>query len=314
MIIVKIEAFFGAYRRFGKEKLMAGNYKGKYEIVTADDNLPGKVLLYSKPGKECYTNKHWHKNLEIDYIVRGRMWTNLSGEDRDLYDGDYIFVNSEAVHQTCGKEPDEPVKYLVVLFSYSYIKSYFEDFDQYRFDVNQSEQARARIRDLLKAIVFEVENPSEFSRLKISLAMNQIMLNLFTKCRQKREINPAAAANDDSPEYITKAIDFIRENYRERISLEDISSFVGLTPTYFSRYFKATTHKTFKSYLNMVRLENTLVDIQQNGMSETRASLENGFPSVKAFIAVFKSVYGCAPSEYVKQYQEEPPISEIQKL
>ncbi len=293
---------------------MAANYKGKYEIITADDNLPGKVLLYEKPGKECFTNKHWHKNPEIDYIVKGRMWTNLSGKDKDLYDGDYIFVNSEEVHQTCGKTPDEPVKYLVVLFSYSYIKSYFPDFEQYSFDVDMNEQARARIRELLKAIVFEAENAGEFSRLKIALAMNQILVYLFTKCRTKREIDATAVTTDDEPEYITKAIDFIKENYRERISLEDISSFVGLTPTYFSRYFKATTQKTFKSYLNLVRLENTLVDIQQNGMSETRASLENGFPSVKAFISVFKSVYGCAPSEYVKQYQEEPPISEIQKL
>ena len=292
---------------------MAANYKGRYEIITADDNLPGKVTLYSKPGKECFTNKHWHKNLEIDYIIRGRMWTNLCGVDRDLYDGDYILINSESVHQTCGKEPDEPVKYLVVLFSYSYIKSYFPDFEKYEFDVNVNEQARARIRDLLKAIVFEVENPGEFSRLKISLAMNQIMVYLFTKCRKRREIDVASQPADDEPEYITKAIDFIKDNYRERITLEDISSFVGLTPTYFSRYFKATTQKTFKSYLNMVRLENTLVDIQQNGMSETRASLENGFPSVKSFISVFKSVYGCAPSEYVKIYQEEAPISEIHK-
>jgi len=293
---------------------MPANYKGKYEIVTADDHLPGKVMLYEKPGRDCYTNKHWHKNLEIDYIIRGRMWTNLGGYDRDLYDGDYVLVNSESVHQTCGKEPDESVKYLVVLFSYSYIKSYFPDIDRYTFDVDRNEQVRSRVRDLLRAIAFEVENPSELSTFKISCAMNQIMLNLFTKCRVARPVDPDASVEDDEPEYITKAIDFIRENYRERISLEDISSFVGLTPTYFSRYFKATTHKTFKSYLNLLRLENTLIDIQQNGMSETRASLENGFPSVKAFIAVFKSVYGCTPSEYVKQYQEEAPISEIRKL
>ena len=293
---------------------MSANYKGKYEIVTADDNLPGKVMLYEKPGRECFTNRHWHKNLEIDYIVRGCMWTNLGGEDRDLYDGDYVLINSEAVHQTCGKEPHENVKYLVVLFSYNYIKSYFPDFDRYTIDVNRNEQTRARVRDLLKAIVFEVENASEFSKLKISCAMSQILMHLFTKCRVERENPPEHAAEEGSPEYINKAIDYIRANYRERISLEDISSFVGLTPTYFSRFFKASTQKTFKNYLNLVRLENTLIDIQQNGMSETRASLENGFPSVKSFIAVFKSVYNCTPSEYVKVYQEEAPISEIKKL
>ena len=293
---------------------MASTYKGKYEIITADENLPGKVVLYEKPGRDCFTNKHWHKNLEIDYIVRGRMWTNLSGVDRDLYDGDYVLVNSEIIHQTCGKDPVEPVKYLVVLFSYSYIKSYFADFDRYTYDVDRSDQVRARIRELLKAIVFEVENHSELSTLRISCAMNQIMLNLFSKCRQPKPVDPDSASDAEEPEYIAKAIDFIRENYRDRISLEDISSFVGLTPTYFSRYFKATTNKTFKSYLNLLRLENTLIDIQQNGMNETRASLENGFPSVKSFIAVFKSVYGCAPSEYAKQYHEEAPISEIQKM
>lgn len=293
---------------------MPSNTKGKYEIITADDNLPGKVILYEKPGRDCFTNKHWHKNMEIDYIVRGRMWTNLSGEDRDLYDGDYVLVNSETIHQTCGKDPEEPVKYLVVLFSYNYMKTYFPTFDRYWFDVDRNEQVRARVRELLKAIVFEVENPGDLSTFKISCAMNQIMLYLFSKCRQPRPGDPDSPEDEDEPEYIAKAIDFIRENYRERISLEDISSFVGLTPTYFSRYFKATTNKTFKSYLNLMRLENTLVDIQQNGMNETRASLENGFPSVKAFIAVFKRVYGCAPSEYAKRYHEEAPISEIQKL
>ena len=293
---------------------MAGNYKGRYEIVTADDNLPGKVMLYEKPGNECYTNKHWHKNLEIDYIVRGCMWTNLGGEDRDLYDGDYILINSESVHQTCGKYPHDPVKYLVILFSYNYIKSYFADYDSYYIDVNKNEQTRARVRDLLKAIVFEVENPSDFSKLKISCAMTQILMNLFTKCRVRRELPEGAVREENNPEYIAKAIEYIRDNYRVKISLEDISAFVGLTPTYFSRYFKSTTQKTFKNYLNLVRLENTLVDIQQNGMSETRASLENGFPSVKSFISVFKSVYGCAPSEYVKIYQEQAPISEIHKL
>ena len=291
---------------------MAGNPRNKHEIVTADENLPGKVMLYEKPGKKCFTNKHWHKNLEIDYIIKGRMWTAQNGVDKDIFDNDFVLVNSEVVHQTCGKEPDEPVKYLVVLFSYSYIKSYFPSFDRYTYDLQQSDQARVRIRDLLKGIVFEVENPSELSTLRISCAMSQILILLFSKCRVKKPEAPQEADPND-PQYIARAIDFIKENHRERITLEDISSYVGLTPTYFSRYFKNTTHRTFKSYLNLVRLEGTLNDIQNFGVSETRAAANNGFPSVKSFIAVFKSVYGCTPSDYVKRYHEEPPISQIPK-
>ena len=292
---------------------MANGYRCKYEIVTADNHLPGKVMLYEKSGSECFTNKHWHKNLEIDYIVRGRMWTMQNNVDRDISDGEYVIVNSEDVHQTCGKVPDEKVKYLVVLFSYNYIKTYFKDFENYILDVEKNEQAKQRIAQLLKAIVFELENKNEFSDLKISCAMSQILMVLFTKCRVKKSVTSASEPSDDL-EYAKKAIDFIKENYKEKISLDDISSYVGLTPTYFSRYFRQSTRKTFKNYLNLVRLENALLDIQNNNDSETHAAKNNGFPSVKSFIAVFKSVYGCAPSEYVKTYHELPQISEIRKI
>ena len=292
---------------------MANGYRCKYEIVTADNNLPGKVVLYEKPGSECFTNKHWHKNLEINYIIKGRMWTMQNKVDRDISDGEFVLVNSEDVHQTCGKYPDEKVKYLVVLFSYNYIKAYFPDFENYYFDVNKNEQAKLRISQLLKAIVFEIENKGDFSQMKIACAMSQILMLLITKCRVKKDKVAVSEPTDDL-EYAKKAIDFIKENYKEKISLDDISSYVGLTPTYFSRYFKQSTRKTFKNYLNLVRLENALLDIQNNNLSETRAALANGFPSVKSFIAVFKSVYGCAPSEYVKVYHELPQISEIRKI
>ncbi len=292
---------------------MSNTYRCKYEIVTADNNLPGKVMLYEKPGAECFTNKHWHKNLEIDYVIKGKMWTMQNNVDRDISDGEYVVVNSESVHQTCGKFPEEKVKYLVVLFSYNYIKAYFKDFENYTLDVDKNEQAKQRIAQLLKAIVFEVENKSEFSDLKIACAMSQILMVLFTKCRMKKETVSSHDPSDDL-EYAKKAIDFIKENYKEKISLDDISSYVGLTPTYFSRYFRQSTRKTFKNYLNLVRLENALLDIQNNNDSETHAALSNGFPSVKSFIAVFKSVYGCAPSEYVKIYHELPQISEIRKI
>ena len=115
-------------------------------------------------------------------------------------------------------------------------------------------------------------------------------------------------------EYAKKAIDYIKLNFRERITLGEIASHVGLTPTYFSRYFKQNTRKTFKQYLNLVRLEHALRDIQTSGISETRAAVENGFPSVKAFIAAFKSVYNCTLSEYIRQYHDIPSISEIRRI
>lgn len=291
---------------------MANNYKSKYETITADDNLPGKVDLYNKPGNRCYTNKHWHKNLEICYVVSGNMWTMTDNVDRDITNGDYIVVNSESVHQTCGKYPDVNVKYLVVSFSYNSMMQLYPNFNRYRYDPGINDEARMRIRDFLKAIVFETENPNEYSKLKCSSYMFQIMVELVTKCALVRPLE--SYIHHEDLEYAEKAEEYIRANYRQRITLVDVADHVGLTPTYFSRYYKQATNKTFKSHLNLIRLENALIDIHEKGYSETKASKENGFPSVKSFIATFKYVYKCSPSEYIKKYHEEPPLSEIRKL
>lgn len=292
---------------------MAKNYRYKYEIVSADDNLPGKVILFDKPGSECYTNKHWHKNIEIDYVLKGKLWVMANNEEMDVADGEYFVINNDDIHQTCGKNPDENVKYLVVLYSYNFIKAYFDDFESYSFNIEKSKEAKAEIKRQLDLIVDCVEEQGDFTDLKITSAMTQILIELFTKCLEERAKTHPEIENEEL-EYAKKAIDYIKLNFRERITLGEIASHVGLTPTYFSRYFKQNTRKTFKQYLNLVRLEHALRDIQTSGISETRAAVENGFPSVKAFIAAFKSVYNCTLSEYVRQYHDIPSISEIRRI
>ena len=283
---------------------------GEYEILKPDDGLPGKVVLYEKPGKECFTKKHRHRGLEIDYLIRGRMWVCINSKDYDLLEGEYILIDSESAHQTCGKFPNKTVRYLVVLFSYSYIKNYFKDFDLYHFDLDKSQQAKLKIKEQLNSILFELENESKFSKLKISCAMNIILSTLFAKCSEFRS-DAAERIKITENDYAQKAICFIKENFTDKITLEDISAYVGLKPTYFSRFFRKATGKTFINYLNLVRLENALIDIQENGKKEKTAALENGFSDVKSFISVFKSIYGCSLTEYIKKYKEEPPISKI---
>ena len=237
----------------------------------------------------------------------------INGIDNDLTDGDFIVINNDDIHQTCGKVPQENVKYLCVQFSYNYIKAYFEDFESFNFNVNKSAAAKAEITKLLKEIVEETQDQTDFSDLKISTSMSQILVHLFVSCKEERNRTQTIPEHEEL-EYAKKAIDYIKLNFKERITLGEIASHVGLTPTYFSRYFKQNTRKTFKQYLNLIRLENALRDIQTTGISETRAALENGFPSVKAFIAAFKSVYNCTLSEYIKQYHDVPSISEIRRI
>ena len=60
---------------------------------------------------------------------------------------------------------------------------------------------------------------------------------------------------NDTIRPVRKAKEYIQNHYGEPITLEEVSSEVGLSPTYFSVLFKKTEGEGFARYLIRVRIE-----------------------------------------------------------
>src|SRR5699024_1909568 len=54
---------------------------------------------------------------------------------------------------------------------------------------------------------------------------------------------------------------YIQSNYREELTLEDISGYFGVSREYFSRFFKKQMGVNFIRYVHMLRLERIHEDI-----------------------------------------------------
>lgn len=53
---------------------------------------------------------------------------------------------------------------------------------------------------------------------------------------------------------IRKVMSYVEEHYKENISLQDVSDFLGIGKEYFCRFFKKNMGISFLQYLNEVRL------------------------------------------------------------
>ena len=93
-------------------------------------------------------------------------------------------------------------------------------------------------------------------------------------------------------------IEYIGKHYNDEITLDDMAELAGLSPAYFSKYFKDITGTNFTKYLNSIRLEHALKDMLTQNISVTDAALENGFSNVKFFITICKKVYEYTPAQY----------------
>lgn len=97
---------------------------------------------------------------------------------------------------------------------------------------------------------------------------------------------------------IDDAIEYIRQNYFEDITLEDISSHIGFSPYYFSHVFKAYTGLNFIDFLTKIRIENAKKLLKQENLKISAVAKMVGYRDPNYFSRVFKNVVGVPPSKF----------------
>ena len=97
---------------------------------------------------------------------------------------------------------------------------------------------------------------------------------------------------------IYRAVDFIRKNYMNRITLEETAARVYLSPAYFSRIFKEEMGCNFNAYVNAVRVEAAKKLLLNDKVALVDVSTLAGFEGQSYFSKVFKKIAGTTPGRF----------------
>lgn len=98
--------------------------------------------------------------------------------------------------------------------------------------------------------------------------------------------------------HICNCLDYIKEHYKNQVSLDRVAEHVGITTVYLSRLFKSEVGVGFSEYLQNYRLERAKeLLLTSNNIKE--AALESGFHNYTYFLTQFKKRTGLTPSQYI---------------
>jgi len=101
---------------------------------------------------------------------------------------------------------------------------------------------------------------------------------------------------------IRLAKQYIKERYRDPLTLEEVSSFVGFSPSYFSTLFKKESGVNFQDYLCEIRMQQAKELLKQTNMNISQICEQVGYSDLKHFIKCFRKTTGLKPNEYRKLY------------
>lgn len=104
---------------------------------------------------------------------------------------------------------------------------------------------------------------------------------------------------------ICRALEYIAENYKREITLEEVAAEVGLSKNHFCRLFKNEMNDNFISYVNSYRIRKAMYLIDKYDMRMKEVTVEVGMTDYRYFCKVFKKVAGVTPSDYKKVHDKD---------
>lgn len=110
---------------------------------------------------------------------------------------------------------------------------------------------------------------------------------------------------EQKPHYVGQAKNYIRVNYMSPITADSVAANVGVSLRYLTRLFKDSTGSGVQDYLISTRLNHAKRLLSQ-GLSVNETAFQSGFNDAFHFSKAFKKVIGISPSEYKKQFLEQP--------
>lgn len=101
--------------------------------------------------------------------------------------------------------------------------------------------------------------------------------------------------------YMTRAVEYIKQNYNKNISVENIANLLGIERSYLSRLFKTYKNKSTQNYIIDYRMNKAKCMFEEEDMNVSQVCAAVGYTNIYCFSRIFKSRVGMPPKEYMER-------------
>ncbi len=251
------------------------------------------------------SNTFWHYHPEIELVyVNGGAGKRQIGSHVSYYSkGDLILIGSNLPHCGFTDKLTKNESETVIQMKQDFLGSDFFDIPEMKKIQGLLEMAKGgiafsgRTKQKIGDKMEVLEYQTDFQRLLSVLNI----LNELANSKEMKVLNAEGFAIETEVkdnDRINIVFNYVKSNFKEEITLEQIADLVSMTIPSFCRYFKKITNKTFTQFVNEYRLVHASKLLAEQPLSITEVCFESGFNNFSHFNKSFKAFTGQNPSQY----------------
>ncbi len=287
-----------------QEELMTFKETG----LKGDFLLPFTVSHTRMP--EFYTTFpiHWHDELEIVYVDEGEFEENINFEEYHVRQGDVIIIKPKTIH-SFRQYDNLKARFRTMIFDLSLVTGnntdacsvkYFKPFIENSYNspiiISQDSPHYQELKTVLLSLIDTYFRKEEYFELKLKselyVMFHILFKDIFTLSSSETDITDSTSKN------IKIILDYIRENYMNPITIDELADKVNLSKHYFMRFFKKYMGMTCIEYINDYRLNIAANQLLTTRTQITDISVSIGITNLSYFNRIFKKKFNMTPKEY----------------
>lgn len=275
-----------------------------------DSKSEGAFVARIDEFAQFYNKWHFHPELELTHIVKGR-GTRFVGDNIEFFqDGDLILVGSNLPHvwKNQNKESElsvaRVVQFLPNFMGEDILKLVeFKNIQKLLIKSSFGLKIEGEVKVLILGFLnklFKTEDPLE----RIILIIK--MLDCLGTSDETIPISKSlflVELDKQNKDRLNRVIDYTITNFASKIMLEDVASISNMSVSNFCKFFKVRVKKTYVQYLTEVRIGMSCKMLIENQLSINRIAYDSGFVNISNFNRAFKINKNMTPFSYRKLYQ-----------
>jgi AraC-like DNA-binding protein len=250
---------------------------------------------------------HLHKDIEICYIIDGKMQICTKSGNYSAGKGSLLLFNSNEPHSLSRLEG--PSMLLSIQVSPNMFKDTFPKLKNILFcNTEISKGMPDKIKSKIESELYSMTNQyfqKDFGfELPILSSIYTLVYTLMKSTEYKVIDKEEYLRRKDLQIRLSRITNFINENLSQKITLTETAESEGLSPTYFSHFFKDNFNITFQEFISNLRFDKALKLVSHTNLKILDISMECGFSDSKYMNKAFLRNCGYLPKEYRKQLEK----------